>query len=145
MDKSKLLERAIFIAVNAHIGQTDKAGKPYIFHPLRVMQACPSIDEKIVAVLHDTIEDTTVTTEILAKEKFPQYIIDAVLVLTKDKKESYADFIRRVSWNPLAAAVKIEDIKDNMDTSRLTEVTEEDRERLNKYASALRVLKASNA
>lgn len=85
-DKNKLLEKAIHIAVNAHFRQTDKAGMSYILHPLRVMQNCTNLDEKIVAILHDTIEDTDITAEYLA-EKFPQYIVDAVIALTKQEKE----------------------------------------------------------
>lgn len=141
MDKDRLLEKAIQIAVNAHIGQTDKAGKPYIFHPLRVMQSCVTIDEKIVAILHDTIEDTDVSADTLTQEEFPQYIIDAVIALSKQSNESYEDFLKRISSNSLAITVKIQDIKDNMDVSRLSKITDKDTERLNKYIAALHYLK----
>lgn len=142
-DKNKLLEKAIHIAVNAHFGQVDKAGIPYIFHPLRVMQNCTNLDEKIVAILHDTIEDTNITPDYLIEEKFPQYIVDAVIALTKRQKESYEEFIKRITCNSLATAVKIQDIKDNMDVSRLSDITSKDAERLNKYAKALCSLRAS--
>lgn len=142
-DKHKLLEKAILIATKAHFGQTDKSGMPYIFHPLRVMQNCSCLDEKIVAVLHDTLEDTEVTSDYLVSEKFPPYLIEAVVALTKKPDEAYNEFIDRVALNGLAAVVKIEDIKDNMDVSRLRVILPRDVERLNKYAEALHKLTSS--
>jgi hypothetical protein len=133
----KHLEKAIQIAVNAHFGQVDKAGKPYIFHPLRVMNACYTIDEKIVAILHDTIEDTGITEKTLVDSDFPAFIVDAILSLSRLENELYSDFICRVSLNPIAANVKIADLKDNLNVSRLPIVTEKDTERLNKYIKAL--------
>lgn len=112
---NKLLEKAINIASNAHFGQTDKAGKPYIFHPIRVMDRCVNIEEKIVAILHDTIEDTEITPERLLLDGFPPYIIDAVQSLTRGECESYEEFIQRVSLNSLATQVKIADLRDNLD------------------------------
>lgn len=136
----KLLEKAIQIAVNAHYGQTDKAGMPYIFHPLRVMNNCCTTQQKIVAILHDTIEDTSVTAEYLIGQNFSQTIVEALQALTKQDGETYENFIGRISANKLASYVKIRDIKDNMDTSRLSEITETDRKRLNKYAQSLHYL-----
>lgn len=137
----ELLEKAIRIAVNAHFGQTDKAGYPYILHPLRVMNACRSTDQKIVAVLHDTLEDTSITSSSLLEEGFPEYIVNAISLLTKREAEPYNIFIERILSCPLAVSVKIEDIKDNMDTSRLPELGDDDLKRLNKYAEALETLR----
>ena len=142
-NKEKLLEKALQIAINAHFGQTDKSGRPYIFHPLRVMNNCSNVDEKIVAILHDVIEDTEITADQLIAQKFPRYIVDAIVALTKQQDELYEKFIRRIAWNNIAVAVKIQDIKDNMDVSRLSVLSEEDTERLNKYINALRILKTS--
>lgn len=134
------LEKALQIAVNAHLGQKDKAGKPYIFHPLRVMNQVATTDEKIVAILHDVLEDTNLTSPDLLKEGIPAYLVDAIVSLSKDEKETYEEFIRRVSWNQIAVAVKIADIKDNLDVSRLSVIVEEDINRLKRYLKALEFL-----
>ena len=138
---NELLEKALRIAVEAHTGQVDKAGKPYIFHPLRVCCRCFTDEEKIVALLHDTIEDTEVTAEDLLREGFPRNIVDAVLSVSRGEDESYEDFVKRTSLNPLGRIVKLHDLEDNMDISRLEQVTEKDLARLNKYIKAYRYLK----
>lgn len=138
---NELLEKAQRIAVEAHAGQVDRAGKPYIFHPLRVCCRCFTDEEKIVALLHDTIEDTELTAEDLLSEGFPRNIVDAVLSVSRNEDESYEDFVKRTSLNPLGRAVKLHDLEDNMDISRLEQVTEKDLARLNKYIKAYRYLK----
>ena len=110
-----MLAKALNIAYSAHQGQIDKGGIPYIQHPIRVALNCLTDDEKIVALLHDVIEDTSVTVEELINEGFNQNIIDAIISLTKRNGEDYMTFIRRVSSNELATLVKIQDLKDNMD------------------------------
>ncbi len=135
-----LLERAIRIATEAHQGQVDKAGAPYILHPLRVMLQVRSEDERIVAILHDTIEDSSLTFEDLRQEGFPPHILSALTCLTKISGESYEQFVERVKPNPLAREVKIADIRDNMDLSRLPAVGEKDLQRLRKYHTALKSL-----
>lgn len=137
MDKQELLEKAIRIASNAHFGQKDKAGKPYIFHPLRVMERCTGIDEKIIAVLHDTIEDTGITSDSLVSDGFPAYIVEAIQSLTRKETEPYDDFIQRVALNPLAIKVKIADLQDNLDLSRLSRITDSDFSRIDKYLKSL--------
>lgn len=114
-----MLAKALNIAYSAHQGQIDKGGIPYIQHPIRVALNCLTDDEKIVALLHDVIEDTSVTVEELMNEGFNQNIIDAIISLTKRNGEDYMTFIRRVSSNELATLVKIQDLKDNMDLRRL--------------------------
>lgn len=142
MHKLKLLEKALRVAVNAHFGQEDKAGKPYILHPIRVSETCLSVDEKIVALLHDTIEDTNVTKQVLLEEGFPQYIVDAVNAMTKEDGEEYAEYIKRLSANPIASKVKINDIIDNLDASRLSTLEMKDIERMQKYITTLNYLKS---
>lgn len=139
-DSEKLYAKALDIAVRAHQGQTDRAGMPYILHPVRVASRCRSLDEKTVALLHDTIEDTDITAEYLASEGFPPYIVEAVLSVSRIPDESYDDFVLRSMANPIGREVKIHDLEDNMDITRLQEVTPKDIGRLNKYLKAYRQL-----
>lgn len=138
---NELLEKALRIAVEAHAGQVDKSGKPYIFHPLRVCCRCFTDEEKMVALLHDTIEDTEITAEDLLSEGFPPYIVEAILSISRNEDETYEEFVKRTGLNPLGRAVKLYDLEDNMDISRLEQVTEKDFDRLNKYIKAYRYLK----
>ena len=137
----QLLAKAVTIALEAHKDATDKAGMPYIGHVMRVMQAGRTIDEKIVGVLHDIVEDTPWTFEALLAEGFPAHIIDALRCVTKiSEEEPYEEFILRVKSNPLAVAVKINDLTDNMDIRRLADITDKDVSRLRKYLKAYREL-----
>ena len=138
---NELLEKALKVATKAHSGQTDKAGAAYIFHPIRVSCRCFTNEEKIVALLHDTIEDTDVTEDYLLSEGFPRNIVDAILSVTRNEDESYDDFIKRCRLNPIGRQVKLHDLEDNMDISRLPQVTEKDLARLNKYIEAYKYLK----
>ena len=135
------LERAIQIATEAHKGQLDKAGRDYIGHPLRVMEMGKTEDEKIVGVLHDVIEDTGWTFEMLEAEGFSREVIEALRCVTKlSENENYDDFIERVKKNPLAVAVKINDLTDNMDIRRLPYLSDKDVKRLKKYLKAYKKL-----
>ena len=135
------LQRAIEIATEAHKGQFDKSGKDYIGHPLRVMDMGKTEEEKIVGVLHDVIEDTDWTFEALAEEGFSKEVIDALRCVTKlSDNENYDDFIERVKKNPLAVAVKINDLTDNMDIRRLPYLSDKDVKRLKKYLKAYKRL-----
>ena len=135
------LQRAIEIATLAHQGQVDKSGKEYIGHPLRVMEMGRTEDERIVGVLHDVVEDTGWTFEALQAEGFSQEVIDALRCVTKlSENENYDDFIERVKKNPLAVAVKINDLTDNMDIRRLPYLSDKDIKRLKKYLKAYKKL-----
>ena len=137
-----ILDRAKEIARSAHEGQVDKAGRPYIEHPMRVMKMGKSMEEKIAGVLHDVVEDSEWTFEILEKEGIPKDVMDALRCVTKlSEDEDYDHFIARVKTNPLAVRVKLNDLMDNMDITRLEKVTEKDLTRLNKYIRAYRQLK----
>jgi (p)ppGpp synthase/HD superfamily hydrolase len=137
-----LLEKAIAIAVAAHRGQTDKAGRPYILHPLRLLCRMESDTDRIVAVLHDVLEDTSVTMDDLRREGFPPEVLDALACVTKrHPDEDYQAFVRRAASNPIACRVKLADLEDNMDARRLTTVTEKDAKRMTKYLAAWRELK----
>lgn len=136
----EIIVRARKICVDAHRGQKDKAGEDYSHHPFRVAEKCQSINSKVVALLHDTIEDTEVTVETLQNEGFSQEIIDGVLSVTKREGESCEDFVRRAAENPLGREVKKADLEDNMDIRRLEEITDEDVARLRKYLRAWQYL-----
>jgi len=131
------LERAIEIAAAAHAGQHDKAGAPYILHPLRVMLAQNEPAQRIAAVLHDVVEDTPWTLDQLRAEGFSEDVLRAVDALTKREDEDYFGFVDGAGRDPVARAVKIADIRDNMDTSRIASITDRDRARLEKYRQAL--------
>jgi (p)ppGpp synthase/HD superfamily hydrolase len=136
------LERAIAIAATAHEGQVDKAGMPYVLHPLRMMLAVDTPEARMAAVLHDVVEDTAVTLEQLRVEGFPDVVIEAVEALTKRDGEDYEAFIRRVAPNPIARKVKLADLGDNSDLSRIAQPTERDLERIEKYQKAIGYLEA---
>ena len=138
--KKLFLDRAIELAKQHHEGQTDKAGKPYIEHPLRVMNQVESEEEKIVAVLHDIVEDTNISLNDLRNEGFSEEVVSAVECLTKQDGENYDSYIERISFNPLAVKIKLADLEDNRDLTRLPEVTDKDLERLEKYDKALEKL-----
>ena len=140
-NKKKLhLGRAIELAKQHHKGQTDRTGKPYIEHPLRVMNQMKSEEEKIVAVLHDIVEDTDISLNDLRNEGFSEEVVSAVECLTKQDGENYDSYIERISFNPLAVKIKLADLEDNRDLTRLPQVTDKDLERLEKYDKALEKL-----
>jgi (p)ppGpp synthase/HD superfamily hydrolase len=135
------LSKAIEIALLAHKGQKDKSGAEYILHPLRVMARGNTEVEKICGVLHDVVEDSEWTFESLVCEGFSDEIISALKCLTKKSEdEDYDKFIERVTKNPVAVKVKINDLLDNMDITRLKTLEEQDLKRLNKYLKAYRRL-----
>ena len=136
------LERAIEIAVNAHKGVTDKGGNPYIVHPLRVMMSLKSDNEKIVGVLHDVVEDAEDWDfERLKEEGFSKEVLDGLRSVTKtSEEEDYNEFVQRTLTNEIGRAVKIADIRDNLDVTRIGELRQKDMNRLNKYKNALKVL-----
>jgi len=136
------LERAIAIAAEEHEGQLDKAGEPYVLHPLRMMLAVTTPEARMAAVLHDVVEDTPVTLEQLRAEGFPAAVVEAVEALTKREGEEYEAFIRRVAPNPIAREVKLADLKDNSDLSRIAEPTEKDRVRIEKHRRAIAYLQS---
>ena len=132
-----MLDKAILIAAQAHLGQKDKSGAPYILHPLRMMLRFKSEAEMIVAVLHDVVEDNPDwTLERLQAEGFSAEIIEAVDHLTRREEESYKEFVKRAQQNPLARQVKLADLEDNMDLKRVKNLTEKDKERLARYHKA---------
>ena len=132
-------EDAIQLAMEAHRGQRDKAGAPYILHPLRVMLSMATETEMItaVSVLYDVVEDGGITIDDLRRAGYSEEILNAIDYLPRRDGEEYDQFIDRVKGNPLAIKVKIADLKDNSDLGRITELKENDYKRLEKYRRAL--------
>ncbi len=135
------LEDAIALAVQAHRGQPDRYGAPYILHPLRVMQRVEGKHERMAAVLHDVVEDTSYTLDDLRQMGYPDDVLRAVDHLTRRDDETYEQYVERAAADPVARRVKLADLEDNMDIHRLDTVTDKDRERLNRYLKAWRYLK----
>lgn len=131
------VEDAILLAVQAHRGQVDKAGRPLILHALRVMLCLDSDLEKTVGVLHDVVEDGGHTLNSLRERGYPAEVLRALECLTKREGENYEDFIRRIRADPLAQRVKVADLEDNLNLRRLPALTEKDLERIRKYEKAL--------
>ena len=142
------LERAITIATEAHAGVLDKAGAPYIEHPLRVMRAQTSDVARIVAVLHDVVEDhPDWSPDRLRAEGFSDEVLAALDAVTKREDERGSDegcfrFVRRAAAHPIGRAVKLADLRDNADITRFGSPTDEDRARVEKYRRGIAILEA---
>lgn len=133
--------KAVELAAVVHSGQTDKGGAPYILHPLRVMAAMDDEQSRIVAVLHDAVEDGHDFSVQSVRSYFGDRIASAVDALTKRSGESYDDYLARLKADELATKVKLADLKDNCDLSRLgRDPDNEDRKRLDKYLRARAIL-----
>jgi (p)ppGpp synthase/HD superfamily hydrolase len=140
MTKMATIEDAISIAAHAHKGQKDKAGAPYLLHPLRMMLRMDTEAAMMAAVLHDVVEDTEWTLERLREAGFSDEVLEAVDCLTHREGESYEQFVERVRTNPIARQIKIADLEDNMNVRRINQLGPKDLERLEKYHRAWRVL-----
>ena len=132
-------KKAINIAYKAHMGQMDKSGIPYIFHPMHLAEQMDTEDECVAALLHDVVEDTPVTMEELEQE-FSKKVIDALKLLTHDKSIDYIEYVKTLKQNPIAKKVKLADLRHNSDTTRLSSITEADLQRNKKYEKAIKIL-----
>lgn len=134
-----LTRKAIVYAYNAHEGQFDRGGIPYIFHPYHLAEQMTDELTACAALLHDVMEDTAATADDLRKEGFPEEVIEAVTLLTHDQNLSYMDYVARLSKNRIAKTVKLADLAHNSDLTRTpanTEPAEKTAERMKKYAAA---------
>ncbi len=136
-EMKELLIKAKKIAYKAHEGQLDKAGMPYIEHPLVVSSRCRTMDAKIVGALHDVIEDTAVTYEELRKEGFPEYLLEALRCVTKEMDWKEDEYFKRIKENPIAKEVKIQDLLHNLDVNRILDDTDKMKNKRIKYEKAL--------
>jgi len=140
-----LTKKALRIAFDAHKDQVDKDGLPYIHHPIHLAEQMDTEEKIVVALLHDVVEDTDLTFEVLESEGFPQTIISALKLLTHDDDSDYCEYVHRIKSNPLAACVKLADLQHNSDSGRLASLPPETADRLSKkYAEAIRILKTAS-
>ena len=135
-----MTNKAMKIAYDAHYGQSDKAGVPYIYHPIHLAEQMTDEDSICVALLHDVVEDSTVSLDQLRSEGFNDAVISAVRLLTHDESVPYMDYIYQISRNPLARKVKLADLQHNSDITRLESRDEKAVSRLNRYKDAIALL-----
>lgn len=136
---TKNIKKAVNIAYNAHMGQSDRFGMPYVFHPIHLAESMDTEEECICAILHDVVEDTSITFEQLEKE-FSKGVIEALKLLTHDKKVPYNEYIIKLKDNPIAKKVKLADLKHNSDITRLNYLSPKDIIRNKKYKKAIKIL-----
>jgi len=136
---TKNTRKAMKIAYDAHHGQLDKSGVPYVYHPIHLAEQMQTEEECIVALLHDVVEDTNITFEQLEKE-FSETVIQALRLLTHDDSVDYMDYVRNLKDNPIAKNVKLADLHHNSDVTRLDEISEKDKLRNKKYSEAIKIL-----
>ena len=137
-------KKALNLCFEAHKNQVDKSGLPYVFHPFHVAEQMTDEATTIVALLHDVVEDTDYTLEDLAAEGFGKDILEAVALMTHEDDVPYLDYVAKLKDNPIARAVKLADLAHNSDLSRIGEVDEETRERLEKYKKAMELLEGNS-
>ena len=139
---TRCIEICYNIAKEYHAEQLDKGGNPYIEHPVAVAEKLDTELEKCVALLHDVIEDTDLTSEDLLRMGVPSIVVEKVLIVTHNPNEPYNDYIKRVAKDPVAINVKLADIEHNMDLSRIPNVSQRDLDRVeNKYRKNYEYLK----
>jgi hypothetical protein len=132
--------RAVAMAADAHLGQFDRSGAPYVYHPITLAMRAGDETQRIVALLHDTVEDGKLTLEELWQEGFGESVVRAVDHLTRRTDEGYDEYIERVARDRLATRVKLLDLTHNADLSRLSAPAGEDRRRRDKYLAEARRL-----
>lgn len=133
---TELTRKALKISFEAHKDQTDRSGMPYVYHPYEVASHMDDEYSTCVALLHDVIEDTDITSDSLRNEGFPEEVVQALLCMTRDKSVPYMDYIRKIMTNTIAIKVKVADLTHNSDLSRLNNLTYEDYDRVDKYSKA---------
>ena len=133
-------KKAMRIAFEAHKNQQDKSGLPYIYHPIHLAEQMKDEQTTCIALLHDVVEDAGITFEQLYAEGFSDEIVAAIKLMTHDDSVPYMNYIKLISTNPLATAVKLADLRHNSDLTRLDTVDERARERAEKYRKAINLL-----
>ena len=133
-------KKAMRLCYAAHHGQFDKSGVPYVFHPYHVAEQMDSENTVIAALLHDVVEDTETTLDDLKRMGFDKEVIAAISLLTHQDGVPYLDYVAEIAKNPIARAVKLADLRHNMDLTRLEQVDDKARERIEKYKQAVSLL-----
>lgn len=139
---SPSLEDTIIFATKAHSGQRDKGGEPYVLHPIRIMLELEDEALRMMALLHDVVEDTPFSLEELGRMGYSERVIDGIDALTRREQESYDEFLERILQNEDAIRVKCEDLRDNMRIERIKNPVEKDYQRIEKYRKALEMLES---
>lgn len=137
---TEMTKKALKLCFAAHKDQTDKSGMPYVFHPFHLAEQMPDEDTTIVALLHDVIEDTPYTLDDLRVMGFNEQVLDALALMTHDKRIPYMDYVAKIKGNKIARTVKLADLKHNSDLSRLYNVDEKAMKRIEKYRQAIALL-----
>ena len=137
---TEMTKKALKLCFAAHKDQTDKSGMPYVFHPFHLAEQMPDEDTTIVALLHDVIEDTPYTLDDLRVMGFNEQVLDALALMTHDKRIPYMDYVAKIKGNKIARTVKLADLKHNSDLSRLYNVDEKAMKRIDKYRQAIALL-----
>ena len=137
---TKLTKKALQLSFEAHKDQVDKSGMPYVYHPFHLAEQMDTEETVIVALLHDVVEDTDYTLQDIADMGFPQTVVEAIALMTHNDSVPYMDYVARIKQNPIAAAVKLADLRHNSDTSRLDVVDDKTTERIQKYQRAIALL-----
>lgn len=137
---TEMTKKALQICFDAHKDQKDKSGLPYAFHPFHLAEQMPDELTTTVALLHDVVEDSDFSFEYLQNAGFPQEVLDAVTLLTHDPNVPYMEYVAALKSNRIAREVKLADLRHNSDTSRLNEITDKDRARIEKYRKAIAML-----
>ena len=133
-------KKAMKLCFEAHRDQTDKSGLPYVFHPFHVAEQMPDEDTTVTALLHDVIEDTPYTLEVLRAMGFGEAVLEALSLMTHEKNVPYMDYVERLRHNPIARTVKLADLRHNSDLTRLDVIDDKALERVEKYKRAIRLL-----
>ena len=137
-----LTKKAMRIAFDAHKEQVDKGGMPYIYHPIHLAEQMDDEDSTCVALLHDIVEDTDITFDQLSKQGFPAEVIDAIKLMTHDEGVPYMDYVKQIKSNDVAKKVKLADLKHNSNLSRLNNIDNKTKERVEKYRQAIKLLES---
>lgn len=137
-----LTKKALRISFNAHKNQIDKSGMPYVYHPFHLAEQMSDEYTTCVALLHDVVEDTDITIDDIKNEGFPKDVIDAIALMTHDNDVPYLEYVAMIKKDPIAAAVKLADLRHNSDLSRLDIVDSKALERIEKYKKAIQILSA---
>jgi guanosine-3',5'-bis(diphosphate) 3'-pyrophosphohydrolase len=136
----KILDQAIYVATKNHYRQFDKAGLPYILHPMRVMMSIDTIPEKIVVILHDVLEDTDLTSDNLIELRIPEWLVSVVKILTKVPGQNYSEYLNNIMTSETAIKVKIADMRDNADLLRYHDLEEKHLKMIKKYHKGIKFL-----
>lgn len=142
MRYTPLTKKALAICFDAHQNQRDKGGLPYVFHPFHLAEQMETEEEICTALLHDVVEDSPYTLADLRRAGFPEPVLEALRLLTRNPGEDYLAYVERIRRHPIARRVKLADLRHNSDRNRLDTVGEWDKKRLEKYRVAMGILES---